>query len=124
MNMQPALDELCAAVGADGGGAFFVADDDGVLHLAAMVGGGKAARFFHRLRNPDAPDGKTLVISLPGSSGSVLVLSRKGGKAFSQEDTTIARLYMRRLDESSVYIPSHARATGWTKQLEAIQRIA
>ena len=103
-DIQAALEELCSAVGADGGGAVFVADDDGILRRVATVGGGRSAGpgFLNRLRNGDAMDGKTLVISLPGSAGSVVILSRKAGKAFTQQDTTIARLYTHRFDDDDL----------------------
>ncbi len=42
--MQAALEELCDAVGADAGGAFFVADDDGVLHQVGSSWGRAARR--------------------------------------------------------------------------------
>ncbi len=124
-NIQAVLEELCSAVAADGGGAFYVADADGVMHQAAAVGGRmSASSLLNRLRTGEAPNGKALVLSMPGSSGSVLILTRRSGTDFTQQDTTIARLYMRPLDESSVHVPSHARASGWSRQLEAIQRIA
>ena len=122
-----ALDELCGAVGADAGCALYVGDGDGVLELAASVGHGrnKPPGLMHRLRpGSTATEGPTLVLSLPGSPASFLVLARRSGNGFTQHDSTLARLYLRRLSEAGADVSGHARRSGWSGQLETIQRIA
>lgn len=125
--VNEALEELRSAVGADGGAALYVGDGDGVLHLATSVGHGsrRAPGLMHRLRGGSAePDAKTLILSVPGSSGSVVVLARRGGNGFTQQDSTLARLYVRGLAEQGTDVAGQLRGGGWTRQLEAIQRIA
>jgi diguanylate cyclase (GGDEF)-like protein len=126
--LNAALEELCSAVGADGGGALYVGDGDGILHLAASVGHGNAKPpgFMQRLRgNSGEADGRTLVMTMPGPTGSVVVLARRGGSEFTQQDATLARLYVRRLADVGVEAAAgQLRGSGWTRQLEAIQRIA
>ncbi|MEX2546338.1 MAG: diguanylate cyclase [Chloroflexota bacterium] len=125
--LATALEELCAAVGADGGGALYLGDGDGVLHLAASSGHGKdkAPGLMQRLRGAQhGADGKTLVLSLAGSVGSFVVLARRSANDFTQQDETLGRLYLRRLGEAGAEAAGHVRGTGWTRQLEAIQRIA
>jgi diguanylate cyclase (GGDEF)-like protein len=54
----------------------------------------------------------------------VLVLGRRDGTDFTQQDLTLARLYMRRLVDSVPQAPDQLQRGGWTKQLETIQRIS
>ena len=55
----------------------------------------------------------------------VVVVARRGGAEFTQRDRTLATLYVRRFAEQGAVIADgqHHRS-GWTRQLEAIQRIA
>ncbi len=122
-----ALEALCAAVDADGGAALYVGDGDGVLHLAASIGHGKRRPpgLMQRLRRGSAePDANTLILSVPGSAGSVVVLARRGGGGFTQQDRTVARLYIRGLAEQGTGVAGPLHGSSWTRQLEAIQRIA
>ena len=121
------LDELCGVVGADAGGAIYIADGDGVLQLTASAGHGrhKPPGLMQRLRGRSGEtDGRTLVLSVPGSTASFVVLARRSGNGFTQHDGTLARLYLRRLSEAGADVAGHARRSGWTRQLETIQRIA
>src|SRR4051812_25251720 len=121
------LAELCQAVGADGGGALYLDDGDGTLQLAAQTGTDKARpAVFNRLlgRQSEADDGHTLILRLGGPSGGLAVLIRRGRTEFTQQDRAVARLYMRRFSDDSVVETARIGKSGWTRQLEAIQRIA
>jgi diguanylate cyclase (GGDEF)-like protein len=129
------LDELCSAVAADAGSAFYVDDGDGVLRLAATSGGGGGKpNVIARLRGhagsagggatgATADDGKTLILDVPGQNGGFVVVGRRGGPDFTQQDLTLARLYVNRLASNAASVTAHMRG-GWTRQLETIQRIA
>jgi diguanylate cyclase (GGDEF)-like protein len=125
------LDELSGAVGADAGSALYVDDGDGVLHLAASAGHpkGRPPTLLDRLRGHSRPttaekDGRTLVLAVPGPRTAFVVLQRNGGSDFTQRDRTLAGLYLRRLAEDGVEVLDQHHTGGWTRQLEAIQRIA
>jgi len=125
--LTEALEEMCGAVGADAGGALYISDGDGVLQLAASAGHGRNGPpgLIQRLRGGSGEtDGRTLVLSMPGSRASFVVLARHSGNGFTQHDGTLARLYLRRLSEAGADVAGHARRSGWTRQLETIQRIA
>ena len=128
---RPAVDEvlkdLSTAVGADAGCALYVDEGDGVLQLAASAGhdAGQPLAVWQRLRakgRGGVP--RTLVLTLPTDTPSVLVLGRRNGTDFTQQDLTLARLYMRQLVDSAHHAPNRDRRGGWTQQLETIQRIA
>jgi diguanylate cyclase (GGDEF)-like protein len=121
------LKELSTAVGADAGCALYLDDGDGVLQLAASAGHepGNPPSFWHRLRSNDAVRApRTLVFNLPTDPPSVLILERRNGTDFTQQDLSLARLYMRQLVDSAPPEPDALRRSGWTQQLETIQRIA
>ena len=121
------LKELRTAVGADAGCALYVGDSDGVLHLAASAGhdAGNSPTLFQRLRGKNgANEGKTLVLTVPSATPSVLVLARRNGSDFTQQDLTLVRLYMRQIADSAPEAPKAVSRKGWTQQLETIQRIA
>jgi diguanylate cyclase (GGDEF)-like protein len=127
--LTSALDELCGAVGADAGGALYIDDGEGVLHLAASAGHapGRPPTLVDRLRghvNPTDKDGRTLILNVPGPRTAFVVLARRGGSDFTQRDRTLAGIYLRQLTETGAEALGHFRAGGWTRQLEAIQRIA
>src|SRR6187401_763615 len=96
--LNAVLEELGQAVGADGGAALYLADDDGVIQLAASVGQQNAGSpsLIHRLlgRSGEA-DRRTLIMSLPGSTPGFVVLKRRTGSDFTRQDGTLARLYLR-----------------------------
>ncbi len=125
------MDELCAAVGADAGGTLFVDAGDGTLQTAAVAGSAGSGRarqqsgLMRRLVGHGADDDqRTLVLRLDGVPAGVVVLSRRSGSGFTQQDRAVARLFARRLSEPQVVGQSHVARSGWTRQLEAIQRIA
>ncbi len=121
-----ALTELCQAVGADAGGALFLEDGDGTLHLAATSNvENSRSGFFDKLRaRADEKDGRTLMFRLGGATGGMVVLHRRHGGGFTQQDRAVARLYARRFTDEGVVGNSPIAKSGWTRQLEAIQRIA
>jgi len=124
-----ALDELCQAVEATGGAALYLDDDEGTLQLAATATryGVRPPSLVQRLRGrvDDAEgDECTLIVRVPGANPGVVVLHRRSGGPFTQQDRTVAHLYVRRLtDDGAIASPQLGRS-GWTRQLEAIQRIA
>src|SRR5688572_1626803 len=73
-HLAAVLDELCSAVGADAGGAFYIDDGDGLLRLAAATDRasiGKGPGLMSRLRGSSAvgqsaaEDGETLILDVP-----------------------------------------------------------
>ena len=70
--LNAVLDELCRAVGADGGASLYLADGDGVLQQAATTLGGDAGAtglLQRMLGRGTAKSGqRTLVLSLPDSA--------------------------------------------------------
>lgn len=120
------LAELCQAVAADGGAALYLDDAQGTLQLAASTisDRGRQRGLLKLLRSRLDDDGRTLVVPLSGSSGGVIVLSRRTGAEFTQQDRAVARLYARRFSDDSVASGAQVSRSGWLRQLEAIQRIA
>jgi diguanylate cyclase (GGDEF)-like protein len=118
------LDELCQAVAADGGAALYLDDGDGALQRVATVGDGgiKPPRLLDQLRD-EGHDQKTLVLAVPGTPAGVLLLSRKTGGNFTQQDRAVARLYVRRIAEGEIVSGAPLARSVWTHQLEAIQHI-
>ncbi len=120
------LDELARAVAADDGAALYLDDGDGLLNFAVSTSnsGGHANNLLDRIRGrAEGRGGKTLTISLPQANG-FMILARKSGGEFTQQDRTIARLYARQLTDKGAVAGSPLVHSGWTRQLEAIQRIA
>jgi diguanylate cyclase (GGDEF)-like protein len=118
------LDELCQSLAADGGAALYLDDGDGALQRVAFVGGGgvKPPRLLDLLRD-ESHDQKTLVMAVPGRPGGVLIISRRSGGNFTQQDRAVARLCVRRLAEGAIVTGAPLARSVWTHQLEAIQRI-
>src|SRR4051812_40124239 len=126
-DLAAVLTELCEAVGADGGGALYLDDCDGTLQLAATTAAPKnRATFLDRLltRSDRSDDGRTLILRLAGGCGGLAVLTRRGAGGFTQQDQAVARLYMRRFGDQGAVETVSIGQSGWTRQLEAIQRIA
>jgi diguanylate cyclase (GGDEF)-like protein len=125
-----ALEELCHAVGSDAGGALYVDDGEGVLQLVASAGHGnsRAPGLLDKLRGNGggeaAKDGRSLILSVPGPRAGFVVLARKGRNDFTQQDRTLAGLYLRRLADNGATVLGNMNGGAWTRQLEAIQRIA
>jgi hypothetical protein len=122
------LAELCEAVGADGGGLVYLDDGDGTLQLAASTEPDRSTRVVERLlgRSLDSR-GAELVLRLSGAnagSDGMAVLRRRTQVDFTQQDRAVARLYARRLSDGNVVAPGPLAKSGWTRQLESIQRIA
>ncbi|MEO6349731.1 MAG: hypothetical protein ABIP53_03690, partial [Candidatus Limnocylindrales bacterium] len=127
--LATALEELCHAVGADGGGALYIDDGEGVLQLAASAGHGigRAPGILDKLRGGGASpekDGRSLILTVPGPRAGFVVMARKDRNDFTQQDRTLAGLYMRRLADNGATVLGNMSGGTWTRQLEAIQRIA
>ena len=118
------LEELCAAVAADGGAALYLDDGEGALSRVASTGGGggRAPRLLDQLRG-ESHDKRSLVLTIPGSAPGVLVLSRRSGGNFTQQDLAVARLYVRRLSDGAGAASAPLARSVWTHRLEALQRI-
>ncbi len=126
IELTAVLTEMCQAVGADGGGALYLDAGDGTLLLAASTvdqdhSPGLVSRL---LAKPGKVDGRTLVLRLDGPSGGVVLVTRRSGAQFTQQDHAVARLFVRRFTDETVAEVGHLGRSGWTRQLEAIQRIA
>ncbi len=124
--LRGVLDELARAVAADDGAALYLDDGDGLLNLAVSTSNssGYANNLLDRIRGrAEGRGGKTLTISLPQANG-FMILARKSGADFTQQDRTVARLYARQLTDKGAVAGSPLVHSGWTRQLEAIQRIA
>jgi diguanylate cyclase (GGDEF)-like protein len=65
----------------------------------------------------------TLVLNLPTDTPGVLVLARRDGSEFTQQDMSLARLYIRQVADTAPHPRERQRRNGWTQQLETIQRI-
>jgi diguanylate cyclase (GGDEF)-like protein len=119
-----ALNELCHAVAADGGAALYLDDGEGALRRVATAGKGgtRPPRLLEQLRD-EGHDRRTLVLSVPGTPSGVVVLSRRTGGNFTQQDRAVARLFMRRLAEYAPAAGGPLAPSIWTRQLESIQRI-
>jgi diguanylate cyclase (GGDEF)-like protein len=121
------LNEVCQAVGADAGGTLYLDDGDGTLLLAASSATARSglAGVVRRLSGGAGKrDRRTLVLPIGGAGDGVAVLKRKTGAEFTQQDRAVARLYARRFADDGVVAKSTVGMSGWTRQLEAIQRIA
>ncbi len=118
------LDELCRAVAADGGAALYMDDGEGALQRVSSsgYGGVRPARLLERLRDENH-DQRSLVLTVPGTPAGVVVLARKGGANFTQQDRAVARLWVRRLAEGTLAAGPHLAPSVWTRRIEAIQRI-
>ena len=118
------LDELCQAVAADGGAALYLDDGEGALQRIAAIGGGgvRPPRLLDHLRDT-SNDQRSLMLAVPGSPAGVVVLSRKSGGNFTQQDRAVARLFVRRLAEGTLSTGAHLAPSFWTRRLEVIQRI-
>jgi len=126
-SLAAVLEDLCRAVGADAGGTLYLDDGDGTLMVAASTGSvvSGLAGFMQRLsRSNDRQDRRALVMPIAGSGGGVAVLRRWTGGEFTQQDRAVARLYARRFSNDGVVGDAVVGRSGWTRQLEAIQRIA
>jgi len=118
------LEELCQAVAADGGAALHLDDGEGVLQRVAFSGarGARPPRLLDRFRD-QGHDKRSLVLSIPGSTPGVVLLSRTAGGNFTQQDRAVARLYVRRLSEVAGAASAPLARSVWTHRLEAIQRM-
>lgn len=118
------LDELCHAVAADGGAALYMDDGEGALQRVTATGAGgmRPARLLEQLRDENH-DQRSLVLTVPGTPAGVVVLARKSGGNFTQQDRAVARLWVRRLAEGALVTGSHLAPSVWTRRIEAIQRI-
>jgi diguanylate cyclase (GGDEF)-like protein len=118
------LEELCQALAADGGAALYLDDGEGALQRVASTGagGGRPPRLLDQFRD-ESSDKRSLVLSIPGSAAGLLVISRRTGGNFTQQDRAVARLYVRRLSDGAGAASAPLTRSVWTHRLEAIQRI-
>src|SRR5688572_14985248 len=81
------LEELCQAVAADGGASLYLDDGEGSLELVAFTGacGRRPPTLLDRLWD-ESHDKRSLVLSIPGATPGVVVLCRKTGGSFTQQD--------------------------------------
>ena len=68
-------------------------------------------------------DQRSLVLTVPGTPAGVVVLARKSGGNFTQQDRAVARLWLRRLAEGTLATGTHLAPSVWTRRIEAIQHI-
>ncbi|MEO8625097.1 MAG: diguanylate cyclase [Candidatus Limnocylindrales bacterium] len=118
------LDELCHSVAADGGAALYLDDGEGALQRVASSGSGgvRSPRLLEQLRD-DNNDQRSLVLTIPGTPAGVVVLTRKSGRNFTQQDRAVARLWVRRLAEGALAAGARLAPSVWARRIEAIQRI-
>ena len=118
------LDELCQAVAADGGATLYLDDGEGALQRVAFsgAGGSRPPKLLDQFRD-DSHDKRSLVLSITGSTPGVVVLSRRTGGNFTQQDRAVARLYVRRLSDGAGAASAPLARSVWTHRLEAIQRM-
>lgn len=119
------LVELCQAIAADGGAMLYLDDGEGTLQLAASCEPDR-----HQSRSlvgrlvAFGGHNESLILRLPGSPSGIVVVNRRSGGEFTQQDHAVARLYVRRFSEESGVGVVHLGRSVWTRQLETIQRIA
>ena len=116
------LRELRETLSADEGVAVYLPDGDGTLALAASEG--REPTLLERLGRRAARPARTLFLSVPDVAGGFLYLARSSRRDFTDEDRGLARLYARQLATDVMATEYDTGATLYTKQLEAIQRIA
>ncbi|MEP7380005.1 MAG: diguanylate cyclase [Chloroflexota bacterium] len=118
------LDELCHALAADGGAALYMDDGEGALQRVASAGRGgvRAPRLLNQLRDENR-DQRSLVLTIPGTPAGIVVVTRRSGGNFTQQDRAVARLWVRRLAEGTLATGTHLAPSVWTRRIEAIQRI-
>ncbi|MEP7157822.1 MAG: sensor domain-containing diguanylate cyclase [Chloroflexota bacterium] len=119
-----ALDELARAVAAEGGAALYLDDGDGTLSLVAAARNGavKPPSLVSRLRGRN-DESRNLALNVPGARPGLVMLARRSGSGFTQQDRAVARMFVRRLSEGDLAASGAASHTGWTRQFEAIQHI-
>ncbi|CAN5791950.1 hypothetical protein BH24CHL6_BH24CHL6_13650 [soil metagenome] len=121
------LTRLARDVGADGGASLYLDDGDGVLEQVASTLPHRAGPhgLLSRLRRSSSESrGTSLVLSVPDQHGGVLVLERLSDDEFTHEDRAVARLHARRLVGDVGVAGRQLRNSVWTRQLEAVQRVA
>jgi diguanylate cyclase (GGDEF)-like protein len=110
-------------VAADAGAALYLDDGDGALTLVASTQPTAQSSRWMRLLRREGGEGPTLIVPVPDAAGGMLVLERSGRNDFTREDRALAGLYARQLTDQ-VRLGGTFRVSVWTRQLEAIQRIA
>lgn len=124
------LTELAGAVDADLGATLSTADADGVYEpIATSEHGRAAARRRSRLFGGERVErgeraGASAMIAVPDARNAVVILERSRAEPFNTDDRAVARLFARQLAEQIVVHGGGARATLWTRQLEAIGAVA
>ena len=121
------LAQLARDVGADGGASLYLDDGDGVLEqvVSTVPEQPVAGDLLSRLRRPMAEQrGNALVLSVPDTHGGILILERRSTDEFTHHDRAVARLHARRLVDDVAIAGRQVRSSVWTRQLEAVQRVA
>ncbi|MFN8621251.1 MAG: sensor domain-containing diguanylate cyclase [Chloroflexota bacterium] len=120
------LTDLAVAVDADLGATLYLADPDGVYEPVASSEGARAGKRRGRLFGTERSErpGARAMIAVPDARGGVVLLERLRAEPFSADDLAVARLLVRQLAEQIVVEGAGARATFWSRQLEAIQSVA
>jgi len=128
VHLQALLAQLARDAGADAGASLYLDDGDGVLELIASThaaGQHATSDLLRRLRRSrNESKGASLLLSVPDTHGGILILERASGDEFSHEDRAVARLYSRRLVDDVAIATRQLRSSVWTRQLEAVQRVA
>ena len=120
------LTELAGAVDADLGATLQVVGEDGIyLAVAASEprGGRRRPRLFGGERPGERP-GASMLLAVPDARGAVVLLERQRPEPFSADDHAVARLLARQLAEQVVADGGAARASVWSRQMEAVQSVA
>ncbi len=121
------LSELAAAVDADLGVTLQIAGGDGVYADAATSVHHGARRVRPRLFGGERTTPRsavTMLVSVPDERGAILRLARSRQEPFSDDDRAMVRLVARQLTGRLVADGGPSRAAVWSRQLEAVQRVA
>ena len=121
------LAELCQAVGADGGGALYLDDGDGTLQLAAVepsqttaadrAGCARDGDWERRRQDADPAPGRRSRVAWPSSTAAAADRVHPAGSCGGAALRAALR-------GRGVVDAAPVGKSGWTRQLEAIQRIA
>jgi diguanylate cyclase (GGDEF)-like protein len=123
------LAQIQAATGADRGVGLFLDSGDGSLARVAQAGPRQSprARLTPRPRLSWQPDGSAFdrdgqieLVVVPGQRAGLLALERAGGRPFSPEDRSVARLLARQLSEVATVGVPVGRSPGRPKRLEDV----
>ena len=129
--IRAVLEDLRAGTDADLGVGVWLDGGDGSLELADAIGdvpllaATTPSRLRHRLRRvmSERVPGAALLLPVPDARGGLLYLAREAARPFSVQDRALGRLYARQLARNLAVQEASVDASGWTRQLERVQRI-